>query len=67
MPTIITLTTTSAGLQAIPEVIMALVPGLDLSAMEGMLSKFKVAKPGTLDLLLDTKGGPVEFILNVTP
>ena len=65
--TTIAVTTNSDGLRAIPEVIGALVPGLDLSAMDGMLSKFKVAKAGVLDLTLDTKGGPVEFVLNLTP
>lgn len=53
--TTIKLETNSAGLQAIPEVISVMVPGLDLSVMETMLAKFQVAEAGSLALTLDTK------------
>lgn len=66
-PIIVALQTNSDGLKAIPEIISALVPSVDLSAMDAMMSKFKVAKPGILDVTLDTKAGPVEFILTLTP
>ena len=65
--TVISMSTTSAGLSAIPQIITAFVPGLDLSALEAISSKVKIATPGQISFAIDTKDGAVQLDLDLKP
>lgn len=63
--TTLSVTTNAAGLAAVPDLIEAFVPSLDLSALDAITGKVKTAT-GQIKLTLDLGAkGPLELDLNL--